>query len=302
MEGWLVGSRDREGTAVERSIGWGGNRGGAQSQACRVAAKWTVMLATGTGCCGPPVVLVCTSKGQAVNMKTQLVSPPSNQSLAFPTLLFLALRLSFSSFPHERSTSKVLRTLCSGGEATCLQERHGGAWQTERATREMDVEKKGGHQSERHIPDCCQRWQRITVLWAEQSTRVSHTRVSLAGSQHTRNVPSCAAIFTFLVVSLNNFAWIQQTVDNHTSLALMRCSWLCFQASPAFSSFIVSPECNCILGPGGTSAPSHRCIAIMPRVIQFKNKWIQVWFFPYIPFSIPFFRHVLFSWQGLAAT
>lgn len=77
MEGWVVGSRGcREGMGREwwwNTAGQGGNRGGAVSQACRVAAKPTVMLATGIGCCGPQVVLVCTSKGQAVNMKTQLI-------------------------------------------------------------------------------------------------------------------------------------------------------------------------------------------------------------------------------------
>lgn len=52
------------------SAGQGGNKGGVQSPACGLAAKLTVMLATGTGCCGPQVVLVRTSKGQAVNMKT----------------------------------------------------------------------------------------------------------------------------------------------------------------------------------------------------------------------------------------
>lgn len=60
---------DRGGMAVS-AAGQGGNRGGAESPACRLAAKLTVMSATGSGCCGPQVVLVCTSKGQAVNMKT----------------------------------------------------------------------------------------------------------------------------------------------------------------------------------------------------------------------------------------
>lgn len=80
---------DRKGMVVS-TAGQGGNRGGAESQACRVAAKPTVMLATGIGCCGPQVVLVCTSKGQAVNMKTQLIFPPSIPSFAFPTLLFFS--------------------------------------------------------------------------------------------------------------------------------------------------------------------------------------------------------------------
>lgn len=100
-----MGHRHREGTAAERSIGQGGNRGGVESQAWRVAAKSTVMLATGTRCCGPRVVLVCTSKARAVNMKTNLVfSPHLSHFFAFPTLFFvpLALRLSFTSFPHER--------------------------------------------------------------------------------------------------------------------------------------------------------------------------------------------------------
>lgn len=60
---------DREGMAAS-TAGQGGNRGRVESPACGLAAKPTVMLATGIGCCGPQVVLVCTSKGQAVNMKT----------------------------------------------------------------------------------------------------------------------------------------------------------------------------------------------------------------------------------------
>lgn len=107
MEGWGVGSEGRhegrgwgEGVVTE-TAGQGGRRGGVESLVWRVAAKPTVMLATGIGCCGPQVVLVCTSKGQAVNMKTQLIFPPSIPSFASATLLFsLALRLSFSSsFP-----------------------------------------------------------------------------------------------------------------------------------------------------------------------------------------------------------
>lgn len=78
---------NREGMAVSAG-GQGGNRGGVVSQACRVAAKPTVMLATGIGCCGPQVVLVCTSKGQAVNMKTQLIFPPSIPSFSLSPPLF----------------------------------------------------------------------------------------------------------------------------------------------------------------------------------------------------------------------
>lgn len=50
--------------------GQGGKRGGVESPAGTMAAKPTVMSTTGIGCCGPQVVLVYTSKGQAVNMKT----------------------------------------------------------------------------------------------------------------------------------------------------------------------------------------------------------------------------------------
>lgn len=115
MEGWVVGNGGcHEGIGRRRqrnTEGQGGNGGGVQSQAYRVAAKPTVMLATGIGCCGPQVVLVCTSKGQAVNMKTQLIFPPSIQSFAPSTRLFsLALRLSFSLHPM-RGTSKVLLNL-----------------------------------------------------------------------------------------------------------------------------------------------------------------------------------------------
>lgn len=73
MEGWEVGSGGRHEDGERMAVcaaGQGGNKGGVQSPACGLAAKLTVMLATGTGCCGPQVVLVRTSKGQAVNMKT----------------------------------------------------------------------------------------------------------------------------------------------------------------------------------------------------------------------------------------
>lgn len=92
-------------------------------------------------------------------MKTQPVlppPPPSNLSFAFPILLFLvlfALRLSLSSFPPERSTSKVLRNVCAQERqhacrnATLVHDR------PERGTREIAVEKKGGRRSERHIAD-----------------------------------------------------------------------------------------------------------------------------------------------------
>ena len=80
MGGWVEGvwgGHEEMGWGQQWSMaGQGGNKGGAQSQTCRVAAKPTVMLAAGIGCCGPQVVLVCTSKGQAVNMKTQLIFPP----------------------------------------------------------------------------------------------------------------------------------------------------------------------------------------------------------------------------------
>lgn len=102
---------DREGMVVSMA-GQGGNRGGVESQVCRVAAKPTVMLATGIRCCGPQVVLVCTSKGQAVNMKTELIFSPSIPSFASPTQLFFLLlfRLSFRLLP-TRGTSKVLQNL-----------------------------------------------------------------------------------------------------------------------------------------------------------------------------------------------
>lgn len=50
--------------------GQGGKKGGVESPAGILTAKSTVISATGTDCCGPKVVLVCTSKGKAVNMKT----------------------------------------------------------------------------------------------------------------------------------------------------------------------------------------------------------------------------------------
>lgn len=93
---------DREGMVVS-TAGQGGNRGGVESQVCRVAAKPTVMLATGIRCCGPQVVLVCTSKGQAVNMKTELIFSPSIPSFASPTQLFFSCSLGslFVFFPQE---------------------------------------------------------------------------------------------------------------------------------------------------------------------------------------------------------
>lgn len=168
------------------------------------------MLAIGTGCCGPQVVLVCTSKGQAVNMKTQPVlfypPSPSNLSFAFPILLFLvhfALRLSLSSFPPERSTSKVLRNVCA-------QERQHACRNTtlvhdrpERGTREIAVEKKGGRRSERHIADSVEEGvtaDHCTASRAEDPGKTTHKL--LAGSPNTRNVPS-AAIFTYLTLSLS---------------------------------------------------------------------------------------------------
>lgn len=110
-----------------RTAGQGGYRGGAESQACRVAAKPTVMLATGIGCCGPQVVLVCTSKGQAVNMKTQLIFPLhlSHLSPLLQHFFFsLPLRLSFSSASHERHIQGAAESLSSGGETACLQGCH----------------------------------------------------------------------------------------------------------------------------------------------------------------------------------
>lgn len=130
MEGWVAGSWGRHegrGSGGDGSAhGRTGYRGGAESQACRVAAKPTVMLATGIGCCGPQVVLVCTSKGQAVNMKTQLIFPLhlSHLSPLLHHFFSLALRLSFSSASHERHIQGAAESLSSGGETACLQGCH----------------------------------------------------------------------------------------------------------------------------------------------------------------------------------
>lgn len=108
--GAAVKVEDREGKLVSMA-GQGGNRGGVESQACGVAAKPTVMLATGTGCCGPQVVLVCTSKGQAVNMKTQLISPHLPHLSPLLHSFFLWLLGSLFVFFPTRGTSKVLQHL-----------------------------------------------------------------------------------------------------------------------------------------------------------------------------------------------
>lgn len=233
--------------------------------------------------------------------------PPSNQSLAFPALLSLALRLSFLSFPHERSTSKVLRSVCAqeGRRHACRN-----ATVVHDRLRELPERWMGRRKVATSLKDTSP-----TLLPEMTADHGVASRAEHPGKPHTslsldHNTQEMYHLLPFsppsrwgcFPLSENTFAWILQTVDNHTSLALMRFSWLCFQASPAFSSFVGSPKCNCILGPCGTSAPSHRCVAITLRVIRFQNKWIQVWFLPYIPFSISFFRHVLFSWQGLAAT
>lgn len=134
---------DSEGMVV-RTAGQGGNRGRVESQACKVAAKPTVMLATGIGCCGPQVVLVCTSKGQAVNMKTQLIFPPSFPSFAFPTLLFsLALRLSFCLLSQERHIQGAAESLSSGGQTACLQGCHDKVQERPwRGEKRIEVEKR----------------------------------------------------------------------------------------------------------------------------------------------------------------
>lgn len=148
---------DRGGGWFASAAGQGGNGGGVESQACRVAAKPTVMLATGIGCCGPQVVLVCTSKGQAVNMKTQLIFPPSIPSFASPTLLFSrALRLPFRLLSHERHIQGAAESLSSGGETACLQGCHDKVQERPgRAEERIEVETRGGQQSERHKPNYC---------------------------------------------------------------------------------------------------------------------------------------------------
>lgn len=112
--GWKWGMpwRDREGMAVEQGIGKGGNRGGAESQACRVAAKPTVMLATGIGCCGPQVVLVRTSKGQLWTWKHNSFPPVYPVfCLYYTTFWFLLLSGFLFRLLPMRGTSKVLQNL-----------------------------------------------------------------------------------------------------------------------------------------------------------------------------------------------
>lgn len=167
---------DREGMLVSMA-GQGGNRDGVESYACRVAARPTVMLATGTGCCGPQVVLVCTSKGQAVNMKTQLIFPASIPSFASPTQLFsLALRLSFRLLSHERHIQGAAESLSSGGGMACLQGCHDKVQEKPgRGEERIEVEKRGGQRPGRHKPNYCvirhDRGNGSTIFSTEQMTR-----------------------------------------------------------------------------------------------------------------------------------
>lgn len=148
---------DGEGTLVSMA-GQGGNRGGAQSRACRVAAKPTVMLATGTGCCGPQVVLVCTSKGQAANMKTQLIPPtPSFPSFASPAVLFFppALRLFFRLLSPREAHPRCCRIFelrRRHAVPAGLPRQSAAKTQEERAN---GLKWRGGQGSERHNPSYC---------------------------------------------------------------------------------------------------------------------------------------------------
>ncbi|KAG8010153.1 hypothetical protein GBF38_014350 [Nibea albiflora] len=110
---------DREGMVVS-TAGQGGNRGGVESQVCRVAAKPTVMLATGIRCCGPQVVLAL-----------------------------------FSSSSRKRHIQGAAESLRSGGKTACLQGCHDKVQERPGRGEEGIEVKRGGQQSERHKPDSC---------------------------------------------------------------------------------------------------------------------------------------------------
>ncbi|TKS81921.1 hypothetical protein D9C73_016028 [Collichthys lucidus] len=105
---------DREGMVVS-TAGQGGNRGGVESQVRRVAAKPTVMLATGIRCCGPQAL--------------------------------------FSSSSHKRHIQGAAEALRSGGETACLQGCHDKVQERPGRGEEGIEVKRGGQQSERHKPD-----------------------------------------------------------------------------------------------------------------------------------------------------
>lgn len=108
----------------------------------------------------------------------------------------------FSSSSHERYFQGAAESLSSGGETACLQGCHDRVH--ERPGREkggIEVEKRGGQRSERHMPNYCvirdDRGNVSTTFSTEQTT---HEKL-LPGSQNTRKVPS-AAIYTLLQLSL----------------------------------------------------------------------------------------------------
>lgn len=133
----------------------GRDRGGVESQACRVAAKPTVMLATGIGCCGPQVVFGVYIKRTGCEHENTTHFSRSIPSFASPTLLFsLALRLSFCLPSHERHIQGAAESLSSGGETVCLQGCHDKVQERPgRGEERIEVEKRGGQQSEKHKPN-----------------------------------------------------------------------------------------------------------------------------------------------------
>lgn len=157
---WEGGDAMKVGDWEEMAVstaGQGGNGGGVQSLVCRVAAKPTVMLATGIGCCGPQVVLVCTSKGQAVNMKTQLIFAPSIPSFCFSYTTSFPCSEALSSSPsHERHIQGAAASLSSGGEAACLQGVHDKVQEGPgRGESRIEVVERGGRRSDRHQHNYC---------------------------------------------------------------------------------------------------------------------------------------------------
>lgn len=177
---WGMPWRDRQGMAAEQGIGKGGNRGGAESQACRVAAKPTVMLATGIGCCGPQVVLVRTSKGQLWTWKHNSF-PPVYPVICLYDTTFRFLLLSgflFVFFPWEvhRRCCRIFELRRSDSMPAGLP-RHTARKTYERKVRDRSEEERWAAVWETHdVFLCSKRWQNVSTMFStEQTTQGNHT-------------------------------------------------------------------------------------------------------------------------------
>ncbi|MEQ2172391.1 hypothetical protein GOODEAATRI_020530 [Goodea atripinnis] len=104
--------------------GQGGKRGVVESPACTLAAKPTVMSATGIGCCGPQLmcivdytssVFVCTTVGWVVllgytGLSSFIVEPKTMVFLACEQFPPLRSTVSLMVVPHYPSYSWPLKT------------------------------------------------------------------------------------------------------------------------------------------------------------------------------------------------